>query len=482
MKNQKGMSLVEIMIALGITAAAAAAYMTHAKNVSKNEGRQRVRASVSQLEMQATDYLKSRDVCYMNAARAFEGVPITDPNVSGNPLYKKLTNRGFKGEDGNLVFADIFYGGQLFDGGKIHVKDVIYELKDITPVTAPNSPWNRAARMIIGVEFEICSDGSRVFFNEADTTAALCSIRSTMLKKFEKHAAFRVEDDLIAMRPVMEQVPDGSGGMVWQASGEEELDLDCADSQDALIEASREYADLKNCITLAKTFMMTGTSGVTPCGITVTASTESKEFPLGTTNDWRPQNLVKNTAEVMLISGGGGGHGRDTRGFNDGGKGGDAGRYHREKIPGMVYTCKIEVGEGGEGGDQNRQGRRGGTSLFECRSNGVVVAQESKMGGLGGREATGNNCGTDGGDLKTGLDGNVIARGGTRGCSGSAPGAGEPGAGGGGAGDNSNARQGGKGGNGRVYITWKSGTATDPNNVLQRVGSCVEELRGGICP
>src|SRR5665647_579737 len=76
MKNQKGFSLLEVTIAMGLATAAGAAYMTHVQNVAKNESKQKVRASLSQLEAQASDYLRARDICNSNTVDAFRGVDI----------------------------------------------------------------------------------------------------------------------------------------------------------------------------------------------------------------------------------------------------------------------------------------------------------------------------------------------------------------------------------------------------------------------
>jgi type II secretory pathway pseudopilin PulG len=276
--NQKGFTMVEITIALGIAIAAAAYYAMHSANVSRYEAMQKLKKSIDGLEVEANEWLKSRAICDRNMNLAFANVPLTGPTVSGNSLHRKLQGRGQE-IGGVMVYKDIFLPATGFEGGKIWVKDVEYTLEGLQSVTIPNAPWNKQGDLKIKVTFERCKDNKPVFIQDPNgllVQKCLPADRIESSKILKKMAAFKV-----------------NASNVLTASA-------CADSQDALIEAANKFAQEKFCILEARMMANNGASGTTPapCNYIVTMTDVEKNT---SGNHSIPSSVVPKSLKVKMI-------------------------------------------------------------------------------------------------------------------------------------------------------------------------------------
>ncbi|MCC6601315.1 MAG: hypothetical protein IT223_11675 [Crocinitomicaceae bacterium] len=173
---------------------------------------------------------------------------------------------------------------------------------------------------------------------------------------------------------------------------------------------------------------------------------------------------------VELWGGGGGGSGSYvSAGSAAGGGGGGFGSGCFSVTPGASYS--VTVGDGGTGGSTASAGGTGGASsvgslISANGGNGGLASATGGTGGTGGTSSAATNvtggpgtgggpdCGSISGMGGTGANGGAGGVGvgsGTNGNPGTAP---AGGGGGGGSGTCSGSRSGGKGGAGRVVITW----------------------------
>jgi hypothetical protein len=254
---------------------------------------------------------------------------------------------------------------------------------------------------------------------------------------------------------------------------------------------TKEYTDLKSCVTEAKAMMFSGITGSTSCGLTVKVGTVDRFLSPGK-HPWSAKGIVPNTLSVELISGGGGGYSRSRKSalgivWYDGGEGGSAGQYAKDAIPGYGFDCELVVGAAGAGGKYQSRGSDGGNTSMRCTLDGSVIYNKALEGGKGGQNPTSNNCGTNGQNLtvSTSTGPVVIGKGGDRACKDGWPRAGVLGGGGGGAGDNSNTHgsSGAAGGPGRIHLSYRAARIEDPNKVLAKLNTCPEMLMGASsCP
>lgn len=435
--NQRGMSLVEVMVGMAVMVAGSAMYALHSKNVAKNEASLKVRSTITQMGMEAVDYLKSREICDSNMGAAFKDLPLAGPatDLSGKSTYKKLRGK----------IKDIYTVDQNFDNGKIWVKNVDYKLENLKDVTIPNAPWSKSGDMKITVTFQRCASGGPVYrINNGVKTVSCPHIVETN-QVINKMAALKIDS-----------------GKVSQFA--------CADSQDALIDAANKFTQEKFCFLEAKMRGINGMEGTTPapCNYTVTLTDvvkESGEVVI-------PASIVPKSLKIRMIGGGGGGGGGDK---TEPGKGGGAGHYHEQDLDDNLIgaTCELSPGAGGGGGDGGgnaTSGGKGGNSFFACSRDSrnktlgflglASWVQKSliaitKEGGNGGE---GEGCSwkdTSGDNGANAVDprGALLGGGGGGGGEGKDGGNGGPGAGGGGGGDEYG--EGGKGGDGFVKLSWK---------------------------
>jgi type II secretory pathway pseudopilin PulG len=124
LKGQKGFSLIEGMVAMGITAAAGVAYMTHMQTASKNESLLRVKQTITQLENQAIDYLKSRDICNENMFKAFAGSILNVESLDGSDDHPMLLSKAIPDGQGGIKQIPIFEPDTEYEAGKLWVKGV----------------------------------------------------------------------------------------------------------------------------------------------------------------------------------------------------------------------------------------------------------------------------------------------------------------------------------------------------------------------
>ncbi len=470
-KNQKGVSLVEALIGISITAAAGVAYMTHTQNVAKNEAKQKVRGSIDILNAQAVDYLKSRDVCNGNLEKAFGNVPLNSVNVNGDPDYKALKNKGFKDAQGNTQSKDIFAVGDVFDGGKIYISDVSYKLSELTTINQISSPWTRSGKIQIAVEMETCKDGGPVVFKNNGVIQDRCpvNLRTKTRKVYDKLAAFRTNSaGIITDSPIREKKMNSAGQMQWVTTGTKK-DLACADSQDALVDAAAQYTDIKVCINEVKMLLIANKEGSTECGIEVKASPASQEFT-SSGNITLPKFIYSDGSSIELIGGGaGGGH----KNNNKGGHGGKAGKVRKFSFKDLASLnggqCNIVVA------GRVTEGKSGQETSIRCGSATLKAEGGAFVGG-----DTDSECGGNGENAVDPSTGDVVGVGTAGRCKDDvtprSP-QGFGGGGGGGCGRSERAcRYGQDGGPGRVKISYRAVQIIDTNMVLPMAGTTVDEL------
>lgn len=487
--NNKGISLVEAMIGVGIASAAGVAYLTHVQNTAKHESRTKIRSAVSLLEAQAQDYLKSRDICNKNVGLAFNNVPIIGSEVSGDKNYSALKNNGYKDASGASVDKDIFRVGDTYEGDRIYVSGVNYKIVDVKDIKQVGSPWNKTGKVRISVDMQTCrNNGAVVRKKEVKfgtkvgaiyQTACPEEMRQTTSKVFEKLIAFKADSSgLFTESDVKEQVVNPiTGKMEWKVTGKKK-NLTCADSQDALVEASKEYTDLKNCVTEVKMAMMMGRVGeFEPCGISLQAGPEQSRKITNNQTIPLPGRFIPNSLQADVIGGGGGGGGgyTDCHGINNyHGGGGEAGQLLTQVLPATGGSCIVKIGAGGDGGADKQVGKNGFPTTIVCGGFSATA-----IGGAGGPTCVGkSNCGTNGKDVYD-LTGKLLTKGGAGRCrshdyrdGGSYA---REGSGGGGGADRS--RQNGHvGGSGVVYVKWKEYVITDKSGTLNLLDMTIDDL------
>jgi hypothetical protein len=478
LKNQKGVSLVESLVAISLTAAAGVAYMTHTQTVAKNEARQKVRSSIEILNAQALDYLKSRDICNENISKAFASVPLIGTEVSGDTDYRALKNKGFKDAAGNMQSKNIFAVGDIFDGGRILISDVSYKVSELVDVTQPSSPWTKSGKIKVSVEMESCKDGGPVVFKGASgVLQERCPVimRNKSIKTFDKFVAFKTNSsNVIVDSPIREKkINPATGQFEWMVVGSKK-NLACADSQDALVEAANSYTDLKVCLQELKTMLFTRTSGTTECGLSVTNTPKVDTTVTSTLNLKLPQYVYSEDENITMIGGGsrGGFGGADGRGLA-----GRASILKRASFESMGKhfpsgNCAVAAGAGGRDGSDN-----GSDSFIICGS-----LELRSLGGKApqGRAGGSSNVGEAGENSMDGVS--VLGSGGHgRGKSDSNDGtSGVLGAGGGGGANCNNCsswrKRGTDGGSGFVRLKYQGFTVEDPENVFASMGTTVNEF------
>lgn len=421
-KNQKGMTIIEVTVAMGIMGAAALGFATYQKNVAKAQSAQKVRATLLQLEMEATDYLKSRNVCNQNLELAFAGKePLLAPAVTfpanptgaiitGSPLYKELRSKDSRIPGTPITqltrSLPVFVPDKDYDGGKIRVSDITYELNRIQRITVLNSPWDWSGFVKVSVEFERCrSDGAVIrvprdrngIINGQITYPCDVNDRIKVNKVFEKALAFKLNNNLIDRREIKQWV---AGAFVSYNPPEWESLLTCADSQDAIVEQAASNTQLQACILQGKINLMTGKIGQVragspplPCDLTVTTNPAASPIIVSASNPQPsvplPKTIVPGSLKLISIGGGGGGGrgGRNpaTRNVGEGGK---AGPIRRVDLPDYLAgkSCNITLGRGGAGGSGSRSsnnGDRGGLTSVTCAGMQPFEAPGGDGGGGG---------------------------------------------------------------------------------------------------
>lgn len=389
MFNQKGMSLIEVTVAMGLMGAAAVGFMTYTQNVAKTESRQAVKNSIADVYAQTKEYLRSNDVCQFNAEGAFLGQVLG----SSNPAYQKITSTSTDPARRKVFFeSERFLGEETINGvrntgqQRIYVKKVTYELKKIIDSTAGNI-FDKGAELEIGIEFHMCPDNVRMNLN------GICDGNKEPRKssqKFTKNAGVVMAGQKVGQIKCW----DPEDGLYKHLAAEDKKLAD----KNADSEARARFME---CLTLARSLFATGTPGFAgpACNITIETVFRDEVFnkaQLG--NKTFPAGFVANSATLELVGAGGGGgaYWKDT--YNEAGHGGKAGKYNFWSIPGKLNFCSWRVGRGGA--LPPREGRAGGggeSSWLNCGIEGTWASD----GGPGGESRydqpdTENDNGQDG--------------------------------------------------------------------------------------
>lgn len=359
--NQQGFSLVEVMIGAGLLSALALGFASYTKHVNTVEAKTKVRGSLYQIELQALDYLKSRDTCNQLLGDAFKDKNILHKEVSGD--YAPIKNKGYKDQNNNLVQKSVFGINDIYDGGRILLTGIHYKLKNLQEVSIPSSPWNVTGEMEIKISFQTCQDAKIVArpngFDGVDKICPISQIKKAS-KVFTKFVSFQRD-----AAGKINSLPDPSG------SGPNRLMANCADSQDAVIEASQEYTDLKSCISEIKMHALMARPVSTKCNIKLEVFDRYDSY-YSNANVVLPPTVAPNTLKVILIGGGGGGgggYGRKSIGKKrEAGKAGTPGQYIEQTITDIVTSCKVEPGKGAPESDPGGYGKDGQQSKVTCGS------------------------------------------------------------------------------------------------------------------
>lgn len=365
--NQSGFSLVEVMIGAGLLSALALGFASYQKHVSTTEAKNKNRNQLYELELQAQDFLKSRDICNQVLSSAFRNKPIKNEEVSGE--YTPIKNKGYADSSGTINQKDVFAANGLYNGGKILLSTIGYTLKNLKDVSIPSSPWNTTGELEIKIYFQTCKDGRTVATkNEFGSIVKRCPLTqiNQSSKVFTKFVSFQ----------------RNPAGIINPVPGQDKLLATCADSQDAVIEASQEYTDIKSCISEIKMHALMARPVQTKCNIRLEVLDRSDTYYSNTTINFHP-SIAPNTLKAVLVGGGGGGgggYGRKTIGIKrEAGTAGKAGSYVEQPISDTSVPCKLTVGKGGAESNPGGPGNKGGDTKIECGTQTLFAA-----GGAGG--------------------------------------------------------------------------------------------------
>lgn len=458
-RNQKGFSLVEALLAVGISSAAGLAYMTYIQHATKHKQLVDTKSAISVLEAEAMEYLKSKEVCNDNMFKAFAKSNLNAASVKGDKSHSQLLSKSFVDSTGKTVSRKIFEVDDSFENDRIWVSDIDYSLDKLQKVTVPNSPWTTSGEFRIGVTFERCGDGGAVYRQEKKMVdgvsvnvgpkVPVCDNIIKHTKSFNKFAAFEVKaDGLIAEADEKVYNPKT---MKYETTGKTLPRASCADSQDALVDEAAKYTDKKVCLLDARMMANAGRQGVTSCNYTVKTQEMAieKRDGMGTIDLPMSSAVVPGTLRFEIIGGGGGGGGAS----DDRGLGGKAGVFQSGPFSEATLgsTCSYTVGSGGTPGyDDKYAGGYGGTSTIVCSQGNVSI---NVSGGAGGASDVATKGGTDYGEAG---ESSHYGPGGAGGAARNGYTASSPGAGGSGAGDDAKSSYGGGGASGKVLIAWKT--------------------------
>lgn len=365
--NQHGFSLVEVMIGAGLLSALALGFASYQKHVVTTEAKTKNRNQLYEIELQAQDFLKSRDICNQILANSFRGKKVLAKEESG--FYTPIKNKGYKDSSNNLNQKEVFAAKDLFNGGRILLSSMEYKLVNLQEVSISSSPWNTTGELEIKLNFETCMNGKVVAVkNEFGSVQKVCPL--TQIKRsskvFKKFVSFQ----------------RSPAGEINQVPGQDKLLATCADSQDAVIEASQDYTDIKSCISEIKMHALMARPVQTKCNIHLEVLDRSDTYYGNTTVNFH-SSVAPNTLKAVLIGGGGGGgggYGRKTIGKKrEAGKAGQPGSYVEQNILDTSVPCKLIVGKGGEESAPGGPGNKGGDTKVECGTQVFFAA-----GGAGG--------------------------------------------------------------------------------------------------
>ena len=426
------MSLVEVSIGMGVMVLGAALYATHSSNVAKNEATMRVKSAMNQISNEATEYLKSREICDRNMAMAFAGINLDGTSAVGNLTHRRLQNKAIS-VGGTNEYKDILVADQELENGKIWVKDVQYSLSGLQNVTSTDGPWTKSADLKINVTFERCQNGGAVYRKVGGVKTVLCTQIVEQSKQITKQASFKTVSGISTLSA-------------------------CADSQDALIDAAKDYTNKQICLLEAKLMAKTGGTGLTSCGWNVTLIPQPDQVFDATATITLPASAAPGSLVVKLQGGGGGGGGGTA---NDGGYGGLAGAYNSNVLPDSVLgkSCTITIGAGGGGGTYGgHNGSAGAATGIICDGGYSTSASGGAGGGFGG-----SSEGSKGGSAPSewGVGGGYPYCG-----VGYGGGIGSGGGGGDGRGATCGGHSGGPGGSGRAVLSYSIMQIKDKDGVI----------------
>ena len=381
--NQNGLSLVQSLIAVAVTAGAATMGMRVMDNLSTQTKMVEKRSAISSVMNEINTHLQSKAVCASNLNSALLNQPHNGlSNYTSN--YLTVSVNEFYGAQGRVVISknDSFGTQELFE-----VDDIQIRLNQVA--AAADAAYTHSAAGQVRITFKTCRKG----LTNCDESKKMTITKIAPLPNV----------NLIADSTIFTSFDCASGqdGLLEQAG------LDSNDKLTRLVNAvnnrytlmEQDYINKlnnsleQNCNLKAKQMQSTGTAGdvdPTQCGnMKVTVSTATLIALSETGNNKTktiPDSMVPGTLVVSLVAGGGGGGGCG------GGKKGAGGKAGGKK----TVTAELNVEPGstvswslGGGGNSPAcdPGGSGGTTTVNI--DGQIY---SIGGGSGGSKKCGGDC------------------------------------------------------------------------------------------
>ena len=346
--NQNGLSLVQSLIAVAVTAGAATMGMRVMDNLSTQTKMVEKRSAISSVMNEINTHLQSKAVCASNLNSALLNQPHNGlSNYTSN--YLTVSVNEFYGAQGRVVISknDSFGTQELFE-----VDDIQIRLNQVA--AAADAAYTHSAAGQVRITFKTCRKG----LTNCDESKKMTITKIAPLPNV----------NLIADSTIFTSFDCASGqdGLLEQAG------LDSNDKLTRLVNAvnnrytlmEQDYINKlnnsleQNCNLKAKQMQSTGTAGdvdPTQCGnMKVTVSTATLIALSETGNNKTktiPDSMVPGTLVVSLVAGGGGGGGGDR---DEPGGGGSAGNILENFSMSSVQpgqSCTFTTGAGGSAGD-----------------------------------------------------------------------------------------------------------------------------------
>jgi hypothetical protein len=485
---QSGMSIVEVMVALGLMGAVSYGVMKVMDNSQKASRDLKSKDETIQLTNQLNLLFSSPQTCiatfkdrkagdFVTSIRQFQfvgGQPVpvevipvgnVDPNklTVKSILVKDIDRNGSDG-DKSIVDLEVTFekpknaktigGKELKRSMKLHANlckiEAIFEIpaNGSSPAQTIFDQCSGGAKQLIsGITEGILSNGSIERYAWCQDCSGVTPAGSSIMQCNSSSSGAGIDVSDMTSQICL------SFGLAIQSNGV------CGKNGKSISEVIEDL-ESKLCLSEATTRALNGISGVTPvpCEWTVTITQQSTlvnpgPFPI-------PENIVPGSLTYRMLGGGGGGGGGSN---NYAGRGGGAGEYKNGLLPDTMAgrSCNAIRGTGGSGGcgavlqPAACWGATGQVSSIICPGFTVSAA-----GGPGGERAVIPNVGS------AGAPSALNPFGGAGGGCNSPGSAGVKGAGGGGGGrrcGTGSGYAGGRGGDGWIEVDYKIFQISDAN-------------------
>jgi hypothetical protein len=158
--NQKGFSLIQVMVSGALMVALGGLWATHMKNNLRDEKRLEMKTEIRQLENLLTEVLNDNAAAFWNFGEAFRNTPINLPETT------------YSGTVGELRTAPVRRDGQWFRGRvvlrenhsfgsrMIHVQGINFILSNVVANEGGDGGSHRG-NVTIRLELRYCADGGQ---------------------------------------------------------------------------------------------------------------------------------------------------------------------------------------------------------------------------------------------------------------------------------------------------------------------------------